>query len=69
MTEYGLFNDESADYSAEESVEAGFYSREEAEAAILARYDADDGLVVHECEEPDDEDDDKPGRPLIEILA
>lgn len=26
MIEYGLFNDESADYSAEEAVEAGFYN-------------------------------------------
>lgn len=40
-TEYGLFNDEGC-------VEAGFYSAEEARAAITNDYDADDGLEIEE---------------------
>lgn len=54
MTEFGLFNDEAGDWTAEQAVEAGFYSREDAEKA-LATYDPDDGLVIHEVEEPEDE--------------
>lgn len=43
MTEYGIFNDEGC-------VEAQFYSREEAEAAIADRYtdETDDDLEIHE---------------------
>jgi len=72
-TEYALFNDEGM-------VEGGFYSVEEATAAIADRYSEDDELTVEEVchdhpEQPkcgcvlcDDEGDDEPGRPLIEIL-
>lgn len=61
MTEYGLFNDEGL-------VEAGFYSVEEAKAAITDRYDAGDELEIEEvcpyhqeharcgCEECDNEE-------------
>lgn len=62
MNEYGIFSDESADWSEEEAIEAGFYSRQEAEAAIRDRYSADDELTVHTIEEPEedeDEDDDE----------
>ncbi len=55
--EWGIFNKESADWTAEQSVEAGFYSREEAEEAIASRYSDEDDLVVHKCEEPDEEGD------------
>lgn len=60
MNEYGIFNDESADYTAEEAVEAGFYSREEAQRAIRERYGDEDELYVHSVEEPDEEDEDDP---------
>ncbi len=58
-TQYGIFNDESADYTEAEAVEAGFYSLEEAEAG-LRQYGDDEDLVVHaieELEEDEDEDD------------
>lgn len=57
--EYGIFNDEAANWSSEESIEAGFYSREEAEKAIAERYQPDDGLEVHVIEEPDEDDDEE----------
>ncbi len=57
MPEYGLFNDESADYTADEAVEAGFYSVADAQAAIRDDYGADDGLEIHLIEEPDDDTD------------
>lgn len=56
MTEYGIFNDESASYSSEDAVESQFYSVEEAEAALLERYDDDEDCYVHVCEEPEEED-------------
>ncbi len=59
MTEFAIFNDESADWSSEESVEAGFYSRAEAEDAIRTRYSPDDGLVIHAVEEPEEDDEDE----------
>ena len=59
MTEYGIFNNESADYTAEEALEAGFYSEEEARKAITARYPDDDDLEVREVEEPEDEEEDE----------
>ena len=55
--EWGLFNDEAIDFTSIEAVEAGFWSRKEAEAALLARYSADDELVVHECEYEEGEGD------------
>lgn len=58
MTEWGIFNDESADWTAGEAVEAGFYSREEAERAIAERYSVDDELTVHEVQEADEDEDD-----------
>ncbi len=51
--EWGIFCDESEDWTAEQAVEADFYSKEEAEAAIAKRYRPDDELVVHLVEEPD----------------
>ncbi len=54
MTEYGIFNGDSADWTAPESVEAGFYSEAEAAAAIADRYTADDELTVHVIEEPEE---------------
>ena len=55
--EWGIFNDDSADWTADEAVEAQFYSREEAEAALADRYSDDDSLVIHAVEEIDDEED------------
>lgn len=55
--EYGIFNDESANWTEEESLEAQFYSREEAEAAIKERYADEDDLTVHEIEEPEEDED------------
>jgi hypothetical protein len=57
VTEFGIFNDESASHTENEAVEAGFYSREEAEKAIIERYCVDDALYVHEVEEPEEEPD------------
>lgn len=57
MKQYGIFNDESADYSEEEAVEAGFWSFEEAEKAIKDRYTDEDEVYVRGIEEPDDDED------------
>jgi hypothetical protein len=57
--EYGIFNDESSDYTEDQALEAGFYSRESAEAALRERYSEDDNATVHEIEEPDEEDEDE----------
>ena len=59
MIEHGLFNNESSSWSAEDSVEAGFYSVEEAEAAIRERYSPDDELVIHAIEDEEDEEDEE----------
>lgn len=59
MPQYGLFNDESADYTEEEALEAGFYSRTDARLAIADRYIEEDGLTVHEIEEPEEGDDEE----------
>lgn len=53
MNEWGIFNDESADYTAEEALEAQFYSRADAERT-LATYDPEDEAYVHEVEPPDE---------------
>lgn len=58
-TEYGLFNDESANYTEGEAVEAGFYSREDALQALAERYTDDDDLIVHEVEPDEDEEEDE----------
>ena len=42
MDEYGIFNDEGM-------IEGDFYSKEEAEAAVAARYTADDEVHVARC--------------------
>jgi hypothetical protein len=42
VTEYGIFNDEGC-------VESGFYSREEAEAAVIERYPDDTTSVCSIC--------------------
>ena len=55
--EYGIFNDESADYTAIEALEADFYSRSEAEQALRDRYSDDPHAHVHLIEEPCDDDD------------
>jgi hypothetical protein len=56
MDEWGLFNDDSADWSAEESVEAEFYSEADAIRAKLTRYSPEDNLIAHLIEEPEEED-------------
>jgi hypothetical protein len=55
MAEFGLFNDEATDWSEEEAVEAGFYSREDAVTALKERYTEEDELTVHEIEESEEE--------------
>lgn len=57
-SEYGIFNDESVDWTAKEAVEAGFFSAEEAEKAIKERYSEEDELIVHRIEE-DEEDEEE----------
>lgn len=55
--EWGIFSDESADYTAPEAVEAGFYSKAEAEKRLAEirkeNGDDDDNCTVHKVEEPD----------------
>lgn len=58
MTEYGIFNDDSVDYSAEEALEVQFYSIEAAEKAIADRYNEEDDVIVHEVEEPEEDEED-----------
>jgi alkylated DNA repair dioxygenase AlkB len=58
MTQFGLFNDESAGYTEDEAVEAGFYSLEEAEQALRDRYSEEDELSIHEVEEEVEEEED-----------
>ena len=57
--EWAIFNDESSNWTEEESVEADFQSREEAEIAVRERYDSDDSLIVHEVEYEDGDEDDE----------
>jgi hypothetical protein len=57
--EYGIFGDESEDYSSEQAIEAGFYSLEEAQKALAERYRQDDDLIVHIVIEPEYDDDDE----------
>ena len=59
MAEYGLFNDEACGWTAEESVEANFFSIEEAEQAIKDRYSEEDELVIHAIEEPEEENEEE----------
>lgn len=51
MQEWGLFNDESANWTEGEAVETGFWSREEAEQANRDRYSPDSELTVHQVED------------------
>jgi hypothetical protein len=63
MTEYGIFNDESASYASKDAVEDGFYSIEEAQKAIDERYSDDDQLEIHAIEEEEEEEEeDEDGR-------
>lgn len=57
MEEWGLFNDDASAYTADEAVEAGFYTEEEARQAMASRYTPEDDLHVHRCEEDWDEED------------
>lgn len=50
MKEFGIFNDEGC-------IEDGFYSREEAEAAVINNYPDEDGVEVAPiCEEHEEQD-------------
>lgn len=53
--EWGIFNEDSADYTAAEAVEADFWSEAEAKAALAERYAGDDDCYVHQIEEDSDE--------------
>jgi len=53
---WAIFNSDSANYTEAESLEAGFCSRAEAEAALVARYPDDDEAEIHRIEEDEDED-------------
>lgn len=61
--EYGIFNDESADYTEAEAVETGFFSSEMAESRLReirrengTAEDEDDNCYVHPVEEPEEEE-------------
>ena len=56
MDEWGIFNDDSTDYTANESVESGFYSKEDADNTIKTRYNIDDNLYSHLIEEEETEE-------------
>jgi hypothetical protein len=49
--QWGIFNDEAAEFTANEAVEAGFWSKEEAEQELAARYTEEDECFVHLCVE------------------
>lgn len=57
--EYGIFSDESQDYTEEEAVEAGFWSPEEAQTALAERYSEEDGLAVHAVEGPEEDEEEE----------
>lgn len=52
---YGLFNDESEDYTAENAVEADFYSYDEALEALNTVYNNEDQLQIHLIEGEDEQ--------------
>lgn len=54
--EWGIFSDESAEYTADEAVEADFYSLAEAETAMKTRYTTEDDLHVHVIEEAEEDE-------------
>ena len=56
FNEYGIFDDNAANYTAEEAIEANFYSEFDALAALAIRYTEDD-CHVHIIEEEDEEED------------
>jgi alkylated DNA repair dioxygenase AlkB len=55
MKQWAIFNDEAANYTEAESVEAAFWSKQEAETAIRERYHPDDNLYVHIVEEEEED--------------
>jgi hypothetical protein len=68
-TEYGIFSDESESHASIDAIESQMYSKEEAElrlaemraeavAAGTMEVGEDDGMYVHEVEEPEEEEDD-----------
>lgn len=59
MAQWGLFNGGSADWTEDEAVEAGFWSLEEARAAMNERYTEEDELTPHLVEEPEEEDEEE----------
>lgn len=59
MAEWGIFNGDSTDHTADWCIEAGFTCREEAEAAIAERYADEGDCYSHEIETQDEEDDDE----------
>lgn len=59
MAQWGIFNDDSADYTEEEAVEAGFWSENEAFAASIERYPDENDLIIHKIEEKEENDDDE----------
>ena len=52
--QWALFNDESASWTEEDAVEAGFYSEQDAMNAAAERYSPDDELTIHCVEEQED---------------
>lgn len=56
---WGIFNDDAADWTAEESVEDDFLTEQDAMKAIAERYSEEDELIAHEIEESEEEEDDE----------
>lgn len=63
MQEYGIFSDESADYTSDSAVESQMYSYEEAEKRLAEiceeTGESDDNLYVHEVEEPEEDEEEE----------
>lgn len=56
MIDYGIFDDQAADHTADEALEAQFYSRERAEARLAEnREEFGEHAYVHAVEESEDE--------------
>lgn len=58
VTEWGIFIDESEDWTAEQALEAQFYSREAAEARLAEAY-AEEDATVHEVEPEEEEEEEE----------
>ncbi len=53
--QWGIFNDEAAEYTEDEAVVAGFWSELEAKEHLAQYFSPEDECFVQRCVDPDDE--------------